>query len=157
MRGAARTLKARTLLMTAYASGLRLSELCALRGCDIDSAPDCMCIRVVLGKGNRDRYSLLTADLLEHAKAFACQRNAANQEMHLHGWRRQTTNPRSKAAHLVLHNPSPSRTRKSSPNDGARGSGAAEAVHFPALSASSFQYLRAAAATPTARPVSVIG
>ena len=112
---AARTLKARTLLMTAYASGLRLSELCALRGCDIDSAPDRMCIRVVLGKGNRDRYSLLTADL------------------------------------------SPSRTRKSSPNDGAGGSGAAEGVHFPALSASSFQYLRAAAATPTARPVSVIG
>lgn len=115
MRGAARTLKARTLLMTAYASGLRLSELCALRGCDIDSAPDRMFIRVVLGKGDRDRYSLLTADLLEHAKAFACQRNAAG------------------------------------------GSGAAEGVHFPALSASSFQYLRAAAATPTARPVSVIG
>ena len=63
MRGAARTLKAHTLLMTAYASGLRLSELYALRGCDIDSAPDRMCIRVVLGKGNRDWYSLLTAHL----------------------------------------------------------------------------------------------
>ena len=37
-------MKARTFLMTAYASGLRLSELCSLRGCDIDSvkknAPD---------------------------------------------------------------------------------------------------------------------
>ena len=32
------SMKARTLLMTAYASGLRVSELCRLRGCDIDSA-----------------------------------------------------------------------------------------------------------------------
>ena len=44
-------IKARTFLMTAYASGLRLNELCHLRGCDIDSAPDRMCIRVVQGKG----------------------------------------------------------------------------------------------------------
>ena len=43
--------KARTFLTLAYASGLRLSELCQMRGCDIDSAPDCMCIRVVPGKG----------------------------------------------------------------------------------------------------------
>ncbi len=35
----------------ALASGLRLSELCQLRGCDIDSAPDRMCIRVIQGKG----------------------------------------------------------------------------------------------------------
>jgi len=32
--------------MLAYASGLRLSELCHLRVSDIDSAPDRMCIRV---------------------------------------------------------------------------------------------------------------
>ncbi len=31
--------KARMFLTLAYASGLRLSELCQLRGCDIDSAP----------------------------------------------------------------------------------------------------------------------
>ena len=31
--------KARTLLMTAYASGLRLNELCHLRVCDIDCSP----------------------------------------------------------------------------------------------------------------------
>ena len=68
--GAAHTLKSRTLLMTAYASGLRLSELCALRGCDIESAPDRMCIRVVQGKGNRDRYSLLEADLLEQLRLY---------------------------------------------------------------------------------------
>ena len=45
--------KARTFLTTAYASGLRVSELCQLRGCNIDSAPDRMCIRVVQGKGGR--------------------------------------------------------------------------------------------------------
>ena len=67
---AARSLKARTLLMTAYASGLRVSELCALRGCDIDSAPERMCIRVVQGKGARDRYSLLSADLLAQLRLY---------------------------------------------------------------------------------------
>ncbi len=76
---AASTLKARTLLMTAYASGLRLSELRALRGCDIDSAPERMCIRVVQGKGARDRYSLLTADLLEQLRLYwrTCRAHAA--------------------------------------------------------------------------------
>jgi site-specific recombinase XerD len=77
--GAASSVKARTLLMTAYASGLRLSELCALRGCDIDSAPDRMCIRVVQGKGARDRYSLLCADLLEQLRLYwrTCRKHAA--------------------------------------------------------------------------------
>ena len=56
--------KARMFLTLAYASGLRLSELCQLRGCDIDSAPDRMCIRVIQGKGAQDRYALLTAELL---------------------------------------------------------------------------------------------
>ena len=115
--------------MTAYASGLRLSELCALRGCDIDSATDSMCIRVVLGKGNRDRYSLLTADLLEHAKAFACQRNAANQEVHLHGWRRQTPihGQRQHIWCCIIRR----RQGRENPNDGAGGSGAAEEFTSP--------------------------
>ena len=64
------SIKARTFLMTAYASGLRLSELCGLRGCDIDSAPDRMCIRVVQGKGAKDRYALLTPGLLEQLKLY---------------------------------------------------------------------------------------
>lgn len=58
--GSLTSIKARTFLMTAYATGLRLSELCHLRGCDIDSAPDRMCIRVVQGKGAKDRYALLS-------------------------------------------------------------------------------------------------
>lgn len=64
------SMKARTFLMAAYASGLRLNELCHLRGCDIDSAPDRMCIRVVLGKGGKDRYSILTPDLLEQLRLY---------------------------------------------------------------------------------------
>ena len=64
------SLKARTFLTTAYASGLRLSELCQLRGCDIDSAPDRMCIRVVQGKGGQARYALLTPELLELLREY---------------------------------------------------------------------------------------
>jgi len=54
------SIKARTFLMTACATGTRVSELCNLRGCDIDTSPDRMCIRVVAGKRGHDRYSLLT-------------------------------------------------------------------------------------------------
>ena len=68
--GAPMSMKAHTFLMTAYASGLRLSELCKLRGCDIDSAPDRMCIRVVQGKGGQDRYALLDADLLGQLRLY---------------------------------------------------------------------------------------
>ncbi len=68
--GAPMSMKARTFLMTAYSSGLRLSELCSLRGCDIDSAPDRMCIRVVQGKGGQDRYGLLDADLLTQLRLY---------------------------------------------------------------------------------------
>ena len=51
--------------MTTHAAGLRVSEVCALRVADIDSAPDRMCIRVVAGKGGKDRYTLLSPSLLE--------------------------------------------------------------------------------------------
>jgi len=72
------SLKARTFLTTAYASGLRVSELCQLRGCDIDSAPDRMCIRVVQGKGGQDRYGLLTPELLDELRLYwrTCRRHA---------------------------------------------------------------------------------
>ena len=49
------SMKARTLLMTAYATGLRVSELCNLRGCDIDSSPDRMCIRHGASRPQRRR------------------------------------------------------------------------------------------------------
>jgi len=62
--------KARALLMTAYGSGMRLMELCRLRVADIDSRPDRMCIRVVHGKGAKDRYTLLTDDLLMELRQY---------------------------------------------------------------------------------------
>jgi site-specific recombinase XerD len=52
------SLKSRTLLQTADAAGLRVSELCALRIADIDSQPDRMCLRVHVGKGGQDRCTL---------------------------------------------------------------------------------------------------
>jgi integrase/recombinase XerD len=60
----------RMLLQTIYASGLRVSEACALRVTDIDSAPDRMCIRVACGKGGKGRYSILSPTLLELLRAY---------------------------------------------------------------------------------------
>lgn len=61
----------RVLLQTIYATGLRVSEACALRVADIDSAADRMCIRVVQGKGAKDRYTLLSATLLTALRQYA--------------------------------------------------------------------------------------
>ena len=65
-------------LKVAYASGLRLSEVCGLRVCDIDSAGDRMCIRVVQGKGGQDRYALLDEALLVQLRRYwlECRRGA---------------------------------------------------------------------------------
>lgn len=60
----------RILLQTIYASGLRVSEACALRVSDIDSAPDRMCVRVACGKGGKGRYSILSATLLELLRGY---------------------------------------------------------------------------------------
>ncbi len=62
--------KSRSLLMLAYGTGLRLSELCHLRVEHIDSAADRMCIRVVQGKGAKDRYVPLSPDVLEMLRAW---------------------------------------------------------------------------------------
>jgi site-specific recombinase XerD len=51
---AASGLRDRTLLLTAYATGLRVSELVSLRVADIDGARQL--IRVDHGKGGRDRF-----------------------------------------------------------------------------------------------------
>jgi site-specific recombinase XerD len=57
--------KPRAVLMTAYALGLRVGELCRLRVADIDSADDRMCVRIVQGKGSKDRYVPLAPDTLD--------------------------------------------------------------------------------------------
>ena len=61
-------LKHRTILMTTYAAGLRLSELCHLRVADIDS--ERMTIRVEQGKGAKDRYTLLSPRLLTELRRY---------------------------------------------------------------------------------------
>jgi integrase/recombinase XerD len=55
-------IKHRAILMTAYAAGLRLSEVTGLRVDDIDSKR--MVIRVRQAKGRRDRYVMLSPRLL---------------------------------------------------------------------------------------------
>jgi len=60
--------KHRTLLMTAYASGVRVSELCALRPEHILS--DRGQIRVEKGKGAKDRYTVLSPRLLEQLRLY---------------------------------------------------------------------------------------
>jgi integrase/recombinase XerD len=62
------SLKHRTALMAAYAAGLRVSEVVRLRVADIDS--DRMLIRVEQGKGHRDRYVMLSAQLLVMLRTY---------------------------------------------------------------------------------------
>ncbi|MEE8297564.1 MAG: site-specific integrase [Hyphomicrobium sp.] len=59
---AAPGLKARAALSVAYGAGLRASEVVSLKVSDIDSAQ--MVIRVEQGKGGKDRYVMLSPDLL---------------------------------------------------------------------------------------------
>lgn len=60
----------RMLLQTMYAAGLRISEACALRVSDIDSTTDRMSIRVIAGKGGKDRYTLLAPTLLSYLRSY---------------------------------------------------------------------------------------
>jgi len=61
-------LKHRALIMTAYATGMRVSEVVSLRAADIES--DRMMIRVEQGKGRKDRYVMLSPNLLELLRAY---------------------------------------------------------------------------------------
>ena len=68
----AASFQSRIMLQTTYATGLRVSEVCALKIADIDSQPDRMCLRVRQGKGGKDRYTLLPPTLLEGLRHYWC-------------------------------------------------------------------------------------
>lgn len=65
---AAGNLKHQTALSVAYATGLRASEVVALKVGDIDSQR--MTLRVDQGKGRKDRYAMLPPVLLERLRVW---------------------------------------------------------------------------------------
>lgn len=65
---ASANIKHRSVIMTAYATGVRLSELVHLKIGDIDSRR--MVIHVRSGKGQKDRYTILTPELLRQLRAY---------------------------------------------------------------------------------------
>ena len=61
-------LKHHTILTTAYAAGLRVSEATHLKVIDVDSQR--MMLRVDQGKGNKDRYVMLSPRLLDDLRSY---------------------------------------------------------------------------------------
>ncbi len=62
------SLKHRAILMTAYAAGLRVSEVAHLQADDIDS--DRMMIRIRQSKGRKDRYVMLSPRVLKMLRTY---------------------------------------------------------------------------------------
>ena len=62
------SMKYRTALMVCYGAGLRVSDAVKLTAADIDA--ERMTIRIVQGKGNKDRYALLSPRVLEIIRAW---------------------------------------------------------------------------------------
>lgn len=61
-------LKHRTIIMMLYSSGMRLSEIAKLKITDIDSKN--MRIKVVQGKGSKDRFTILSQQVLLELRAY---------------------------------------------------------------------------------------
>jgi site-specific recombinase XerD len=61
-------LKHRTVVMLLYSTGMRLSEVANLKIADIDSTQ--MRIKVVQGKGAKDRYTILSEQVLRELRAY---------------------------------------------------------------------------------------
>jgi site-specific recombinase XerD len=77
------SIRYRAALMVAYGAGLRVSEVVALKVADIDSQR--MLLRVEKGKGQRDRYAMLSPRLLQVLRAW--YRAARPVEWLFPGWR----------------------------------------------------------------------
>jgi integrase/recombinase XerD len=73
----------RTALMTAYGTGMRVSEVVSLKVSDIDSKR--MLIRVEQAKGRKDRYVMLSPRLLEVLRTYF--RAARPKDFFFPGWR----------------------------------------------------------------------
>lgn len=63
-------LKHRVLLKTIYSAGLRVGEAIRLKPEHIESDPSRMVIRVEQGKGRKDRYTLLSGQLLDELREY---------------------------------------------------------------------------------------
>ena len=63
-----KNLKHRTILMLLYSSGMRLNEIANLRIVDIDSKN--MRIKIVQGKGGKDRFTILSQQVLLELRAY---------------------------------------------------------------------------------------
>jgi site-specific recombinase XerD len=66
--GVVKNIKHKALFVTAYSSGLRISEVRMLKPGDIDS--DRMQIRVVNGKGKKDRFTVLSPKTLDMLRRY---------------------------------------------------------------------------------------
>jgi site-specific recombinase XerD len=82
--------KYHTALSIAYGTGLRVSEIVALKVGDIDSQR--MTLRVEQGKGRKDRYAMLSPVLLERLRAWWRYANAKGK-MLPNGWLFPGQNP----------------------------------------------------------------
>jgi len=63
-------LKHRVFLKMVYSAGLRLSEAISLRPEHIESDPSRMMVRVEQGKGRKDRYTVLSRNLLPELRQY---------------------------------------------------------------------------------------
>lgn len=63
-----KNVKHRMIVLLLYSTGMRLSEICALKMVDIDSKN--MRIKIVQGKGSKDRFTLLSQSVLLELRAY---------------------------------------------------------------------------------------
>jgi site-specific recombinase XerD len=63
-----KNIKHRTIVMLLYSTGMRLSEIASLKIADIHSKN--MRIKVVQGKGAKDRYTILSEQVLQELRAY---------------------------------------------------------------------------------------